>query len=409
MNTARIFRALWFTPGVNGRWGLPIIVRGKPGTGKTSLIGQTARSCGLHMETIIASLREPADFLGLPIPQYPTVGPDRVAADVERALVPRVHYAAPAWAIAMVEAKRGVVFFDELNTAPPAVQAALLRVTLEGVVGDRQLPPTVRFAAACNAVEDAGGYDFSMPLANRHGHIEWDAPSVDAWGDYMMGESESGEALDPARAEALEAQVMTRWATPYARAKGTVVSFLRKRRELLLKVPTSASAEASSAFPSPRTWEMATRAIAGAEVHGLSMAETDELVTAFVGRGAAKELAAYTKEVDLPDPADLLDGKVKFTGDQRLDRTFAVMGACAALVCPVEAAKRTDRAKAFWKLLSAVSEDGADLAVPAARALIRAGLASGNKDLVKEAIPTLVRLAPVLEAAGFKVGKDGAK
>ena len=43
-----------------------------------------------------------------------------------------------------------MVFFDEVNTATPATQNALMRVVLEGRVGDLELGDSVRFAAAAN-------------------------------------------------------------------------------------------------------------------------------------------------------------------------------------------------------------------------------------------------------------------
>jgi len=43
---------------------------------------------------------------------------------------------------------RGILFLDEITTAPPAVQAALLRVVLERVVGDVALPEAVSVVAA---------------------------------------------------------------------------------------------------------------------------------------------------------------------------------------------------------------------------------------------------------------------
>src|SRR5689334_24270832 len=80
-----------------------------------------AEVMGLPCETVIASSREPSDFAGLPI----VVGGE-------------VRFAPPAWARRLAEAGRGLLFLDELSTAPPAVQAALLRVVLERAVGDRK-------------------------------------------------------------------------------------------------------------------------------------------------------------------------------------------------------------------------------------------------------------------------------
>ena len=93
---------------------VPVLLWGAPGTGKTSAIRAMAQTMGLPCETVIASIREPSDFAGLPI----------VVGD-------GVRFAPPAWARRLAEAGRGLLFLDELSTAPPAVQAALLRVVLE--------------------------------------------------------------------------------------------------------------------------------------------------------------------------------------------------------------------------------------------------------------------------------------
>ena len=43
------------------------VMRGAPGTGKTSVIRALADAAGLPCETVIASIREPSDFAGLPV------------------------------------------------------------------------------------------------------------------------------------------------------------------------------------------------------------------------------------------------------------------------------------------------------------------------------------------------------
>src|ERR1039457_7360665 len=102
---------------------VPGLRGGAPGTGKTSVIRAMASGLGWPCETVIASIREPSDFAGLPV----VVGEG-------------VRFAPPTWARRLAEAGRGLLFLDELSTAPPAVQAALLRVVLERVVGDLTLP-----------------------------------------------------------------------------------------------------------------------------------------------------------------------------------------------------------------------------------------------------------------------------
>lgn len=130
---------------------VPVLLWGAPGTGKTSAIKAMSAALGLPCETVIASIREPSDFAGLP-----------VMADG------KVIFAPPRWARNLATHERGVLFLDEISTAPPAVQAALLRVVLERVVGDLALPEAITVIAAANPPEYAAdGWDLS-----RSSHVE---------------------------------------------------------------------------------------------------------------------------------------------------------------------------------------------------------------------------------------------
>lgn len=375
----KILKAAIFTPGPNGRWGLPLLLEGKPGTAKTSRVYQLATANGLPIEVVIASLREPSDFLGLPIPNKDGT----------------LHYAAPSWAARLKQAGRGVAFLDELNTAPPAVQAALLRVVLDGAVGDLMLPTTIRFIAAQNATDEAaGGWDLAPPLANRFGHIRWENPEPEVWTDWLLGGAQEGEHSFDSSEE--EKRVEAGWNSPSAVARGLIAGFIRRRPSLLHAMPKLGNPEASRAWPSPRTWEMAARALASAQLHELTQVEEEEFVSAFIGAGTASEFFGWREKTDLPDPAELLDGKVKYKHDEkRLDRTLAVLCACAALVAPSNAEKRNPRAAKLWTILSDVTGDAVDVIVPAARTMVKSRLAA-----MPEARAVLAKINPVLAAAG---------
>src|SRR6202453_2516197 len=126
---------------------VPVLLWGAPGTGKTSVVHALATALGLPAETVIASIREPSDFAGLPV-----VSRDDGVAHVD--------FAPPGWARRLPAAGHGILFFDEISTAPPAVQAALLRVVLERTVGDLVLPAGVSVVAAANPPEQAAsGWD----------------------------------------------------------------------------------------------------------------------------------------------------------------------------------------------------------------------------------------------------------
>ena len=388
----RIIHAALYTPGLKHRWGQPLRIIGGPGTAKSALIESVATASGLHVEIVIASLRDPTDFLGLPVPRDDG----------------SVGYAPPAWALRAAKAKHAVVFLDEIGQCPPAVQASLMRVVLDRVVGDFVLPTSVRILAAQNSTEDsAGGYDLAAPLANRFGTLsDWVGPSSEEWCSWLLQAGNGNEVEVATTVEAEEARVMKAWPSTYAKAAGIVTSFLRRKPSLLHAQPPSGSPEASMAWPSRRSWEMATRALAASEIHHLDEAESDRYVGAFIGSAAMRELRSWLVNVDLPDPAELLDGTVEWKHDpDRLDRTMVVCSSCAALVAPHSAEKRIPRAEACWKLVHGLMEVS-DVVLPAVRTLVseQVRLVRGPKGMFAHAEKVLAKFLPIFNAAGIRVG-----
>lgn len=389
MSDTNILKAAFFTPGPRGIWGLPLRIIGKPGTAKTDLVTQSAAEVGLPTKVVIASLRDPTDFLGFPV----------VAGNGS------VRYAPPDWALEVSALKRAVVFFDEINTCSPATQAALLRVVLDRVVGEYALPPTVRIVAAQNGVDDAaGGYDLAAPLANRFGTLsDWSGPDADAWTTWLVGSGSFGVETTTS-AEQLEDRVSLWWPEAYSHATGIVSAFIRSRPSLLHSQPASGSPQASLSWPSHRTWAMATRALAASKLHGLTEDEADRYVGSFVGTSALSELCTFIANVDLPDPALLLDGKIRWKHDKnRLDRTVAVLSACASLVLPKAAQRRAERSVILWDMLAEVAKKSADVAWPTVRQLCRQGdeLLRDGKKLHGSAKEILERFQPMLVSAGI--------
>src|SRR5262245_48759500 len=126
---------------------VPTLLWGGPGIGKTSAVREMAASAAWPCEIVIASIREPSDFAGLPV-----IGNEDGS----------VHMAPPRWAQRLASEGKGLLFLDEVSTAPPAVQAALLRVVLERTVGDLALPDAVAVVAAANPPEQAAdGWDLA--------------------------------------------------------------------------------------------------------------------------------------------------------------------------------------------------------------------------------------------------------
>ena len=106
----------------------------------------------------------------------------------------------------------------------------------------------------------------------------------------------------------------------YNDASKEVAKFIRSKQSLLFKMSDQ------RAWPSLRTWALTTSALASAAVHELSGEERSMFLSAFVGDGAYGEFLSFEQYKDLPDPVDILNGKVEWEPDtRRVDKTATVL------------------------------------------------------------------------------------
>jgi hypothetical protein len=321
---------------------LPVLLWGEPGIGKTAALNQLADALELPLTTVIASVHEPSDFSGLPV-----VGDDPA--------VQGVPMAPPDWAVRLVRAGRGLLFLDELSTAPPAVQAALLRVVLERRVGALSLPPGVRIVAAANPRSSAAdGWELSPPLANRFVHLQWTY-------DHEVVVRGLGGTWPKA---VLPRLVPGRLRDAVAFARRAVCELLAARPGLVHQLPKN-EARRGGAWPSPRSWEMTLRLIAFATAAGTSREVLSLLARGTVGDGPGLELLASMDRMDLPDPEVLLADPAAAVLPERGDLRQTVLD---GVVEAVRKRPEESRWNAAWSLLVLALETGAPdlVVVPAA-------------------------------------------
>ncbi|WP_329521276.1 AAA family ATPase [Spirillospora sp. NBC_01491] len=320
---------------------IPVLLWGEPGIGKSAGLERLAAGLGVPLETVIASVHEPSDFAGLPV-----IGDDPAATGVPMA--------PPDWAVRLARSGRGMVFFDELSSAPPAVQAALLRVVLERRVGSLTLPEPVRVVAAANPPASAAdGWHLSPPLANRFVHLHWThQPRTVARGMAGTWPELTVPVVDPGKV-----------ASSVARARGTVSGFLTARPGLAHHLPADAEAR-GGAWPSPRSWEMALRLLATGYATGASGEALSSALIGAIGDGAGMELLAYLEELDLPDPDRVLANPDAFALPERGDRQLAFL---TSVVASVQGEPTRRRWEAGWTVLAKAVDAGVpDVAARAA-------------------------------------------
>lgn len=313
----------------------PVILWGAPGQGKTSVLNSIAEQQKSTLTTILASIREPSDFAGLP----------NVVGD-------RTKLIAPDWA-QRISADEGhnILFFDEISTAVPATQAAMLRVTLDRIVGDTYLGDEVSIVAAANPPEQAAdGWDLAPPMANRFVHLDWALPASIVQEGLALGWPEVH--VPTLTLEDASQEIMT--------AKGLVGAFLGVRNDYVTVIPEAAS-ESGRAFPTPRSWEMAATLYGYATAAGSSATTRRLLMNGTVGQAASSEFLTYIQELDLPDAESVLANPKKWEVPTRGDKVYAV---ASSVLAAVKNDNTVDRWKQVGKVISHIADSNhSDIAV----------------------------------------------
>lgn len=255
----------------------PVMLWGPPGVGKSQMVAQIADKHKVPVIDIRLSQMEPTDLRGIPF-----------------RLDDMVEWAIPAMLPdAVRHGAEGVLFLDEITSAAPTVSAAAYQLILDRRLGEYRVPDGWAIFAAGNRQGDRGvTYSMPAPLANRFSHYEVEAHLDDwvAWA-YKNGIDER------------------------------VIAFLRFRPELLFDFDP---AHNPVAFPSPRSWEFAHRAIQK------FIDNPDLLVSALqgcVGPAAGIELKAFVDNLDnLPDIDAIVRGE-DVVVPKEIDLQYAVASA----------------------------------------------------------------------------------
>lgn len=133
----------------------PVMLWGPPGVGKSQIIGGIARTREVPLIDVRLSQMEPTDLRGIPF----RAG-DHVEWSVP-ALLPDAKRHGP----------RGILFLDEITSAPPTVTAAAYQLILDRRLGEYRVPEGWAIFAAGNRYGDRGvTYVMPTPLANRFTH-----------------------------------------------------------------------------------------------------------------------------------------------------------------------------------------------------------------------------------------------
>jgi hypothetical protein len=189
---------------------VPVHLWGACGVGKSQIVAKVAAELKYDFLDIRAVQLDPVDLRGLP----------RISADATEWVPPKF----------LPTAGKGILFLDELTSAPQMTQAGCYQLVLDRKLGEYVLPEGWVVIAAGNPASERGVH-FSMPrpLRNRfmHLHLEADLNDWCGW--------------------ALQASI-----------RPEIIAFLRFKPLLLHDGDTTSD---QNAWPTPRSWEMASNVL----------------------------------------------------------------------------------------------------------------------------------------------------
>ena len=163
----------------------PIFLWGPPGIGKSELVASITDNLPGNnlMIDLRLALMEPTDLRG-----YPFRNPENNTMEWSPPVdLPSQELASQYDTI--------VLFLDELNSAPPSVQAASYQLILNGKIGQYLLPNNVRIVAAGNRETDRGvTFRMPAPLANRFRHINMEVNFED-WQQWAVNNDIHSEVV----------------------------------------------------------------------------------------------------------------------------------------------------------------------------------------------------------------------
>jgi hypothetical protein len=280
---------------------LPLFIWGAPGIGKTDVVNDTADDLDLTAITIDLSLKDPVDFIGVPMPEkHFTASKDgerKPTLDKEGNPVYKTIYAVPKIFPDESEAvKGGIIFFDEMNRANPSVLNASLQFICNRKLNGYELPHNWIIIAASNRphIDDEGMSEIGKALGNRFAQVNMFV-TVEDWIKWARSKKAMTKPIDKND----EKFVPEYYVSP------ELMSFLQFNDEYFHKNPTLDAA--TSVFPTPRSWSRASKLLLVSKKINPNLSKED-MVNIFapeVGQKAALLFVAFNDLIRAIDPKKL--------------------------------------------------------------------------------------------------------
>ena len=228
--------------------------------------------------------REPTDIKGLP----------DLSTNTEN-----VEWKVELWVKAIANKEfDGIVFFDEMNNAPPSVLKSAYQIFLDRQVGEYSINDNVLLLGAGNRIEDkADIFDVPLPLRDRYNEVELRTDD-EVWVEWAIKEQ----------------------------INGMVISFIKFKPDRLLCVDNDRVGKSTT----PRGWARVNEIMKHLKISDKptqeELDECEDYVSATIGEGTATEFIAYIKLQRNIDLQQILKNPKLAEDIKQVDLRYALIG-----------------------------------------------------------------------------------
>jgi hypothetical protein len=240
----------------------PVMIWGSPGVGKSDLIRQKAKERNEDIIDMRLSQMDSVDLRGIP-------SLDKASG--------RTVWNPPA---ELPHNGKGILFLDEINSAPQATTAAAYQLILDRRLGSYKVPDGWKIVAAGNRLTDRAIVNpMPTPLKNRFAHLFYEVNNDD-WLDWAIKHS-------------IETEILS-----FIRFRPLMLNEFEAHNSSHEELERVKRLRDANAFATPRSWFFLSRSIA----RGIAKEIEFDVINSMVGEQAAAEFVGFLRYYrDLPN------------------------------------------------------------------------------------------------------------
>lgn len=260
---------------------------GRPGIGKSAIVKTIAQEMDLPLVDVRLSMMDPLSLMGVLVPDTKTK---------------ESNWLPPTW---LIGKKKYILFFDEINSAPPTIQSAAYQIILDRKIGPHNLPEGTIVVAAGNRIQDNGVfYKMPTPLHNRFVHLQMDT-SYESFSSYAIKNN----------------------------IHKLVTGYISYQKGDLIKIPEANNIGiGTEGFPTPRSWEFVSNILYQHEKNPLSFTILKSLIVGCIGEGVGAKFLHYKSNADKIVDIDKYIKGEKQKIDLKLDKYDSAYAFVMALI-----------------------------------------------------------------------------